>query len=86
MSSIPGLVYRTKMEQLDLLNTVLIANDMVNIEIEESEEEDLEGFTFTRQEGNMKSVSGADNMAYLEFSSSRMGQTSSGRTKEKRRR
>ena len=84
MASFPGLVYRTKMEQLDLLNTVLIANDMVEMEVNESDNEELEEFTFTRQEANMKSVSGADNMAYLEYSSSKLGQTSSGRMKEKR--
>lgn len=69
-------------KQLELLNTVLISNDMV--EVEDDADEVLELYSFTRKTGTMKSLSGADNMAYMEFSRS-SNKTSSGLNKEKKK-
>lgn len=86
MEYLTNLVYPTLQKQLELLNTVLIANDMVEFEDDDKEVNDLIGkdtFSFSRREGTIKSISGGDNMAYMEYSRSNV--TSSGRIKEKRK-
>lgn len=86
MEFLTNLVYPNLQKQLELLNTVLIANDMVEFEDDDKEVNDMigkEAFSFTRRDGMMKSISGGDNMAYMEYSRSNV--TSSGRVKEKRK-
>lgn len=84
MDLLTNLVYPTLPKQLELLNTVLIANDMVEFEEDDKEVNAMIGQdVFTRRVGSMKSISGGDNMAYLEYSRSNM--TSSGLAKPKRK-
>ncbi|CAB4386763.1 DNA repair helicase rad25 [Rhizophagus irregularis] len=96
MDKATDLVYRTHGEQLSLLSDVLLANDHdadLDNDIE-SNADDLPGVVtsrnFTSQQkgyggvkrsvGSMKSLSGADDMAYMEFSH---GNSSSTKTMKK---
>ncbi|KAJ3063385.1 hypothetical protein HDU98_000812 [Podochytrium sp. JEL0797] len=80
METVAPLVYRTLNERLELLATVLVSNDMVDLEeLEDEVEEDVlamyrgdvvggggSGVHVTQAAASMKSLSGADNMAYIE--------------------
>ncbi|KAJ3088535.1 hypothetical protein HK102_008529 [Quaeritorhiza haematococci] len=89
----PDLVYATRSEQLELLNTVLLSTEL------DDDDEDLGPaidslYVATRQQhlvaapqvirrtGGMKSLSGADSMAYMEYS--RGTATTSGGRRDKR--
>ena len=67
LESFPDLVYATYKEQVELLQAVLLATE------EDAEEEALDGgddveqVTLVRKAGSMKSLSGADDMAYIEY-------------------
>ena len=70
-----NLVFTTKTDQLKLLNDVLLANESDLKEEEIAITDDIETFAMSqsampkarRVEGNVKSLSGADNMAYIEY-------------------
>jgi DNA excision repair protein ERCC-3 len=93
------LAYKSKEEQLELLNTVLIANENA-AEIDndvEANVDDLPGTTTSRNfsrlpgfgngvkrnVGSMKSLSGADHMAYNEYARRSGGSKKSKKEKEK---
>lgn len=68
MECFPDLVYSSYKEQVELLQAVLLATE------EDAEEEALDGgddveqeVTLVRKTGSMKSLSGADDMAYIEY-------------------
>ncbi|KAJ3031828.1 UNVERIFIED_CONTAM: hypothetical protein HDU68_012334 [Siphonaria sp. JEL0065] len=87
METVAPLVYRTINERLELLATILVSNDMIDLsQIEDADEDEdarglyaagggfgssssLSGGTgsrFSQSTATMKSLSGADNMAYIE--------------------
>jgi len=59
----PNLAYSTQREQLELLHAVLLASEQ---EEEEENEDELETESRSKQ-GSMTSLSGADDMAYIEY-------------------
>ncbi|TPX36966.1 hypothetical protein SmJEL517_g01001 [Synchytrium microbalum] len=69
----PNQVYATKSQQIELLTTVLIANDKEDyIEKDDDVENsliDLDDGAVVRRVGNISSLSGADSMAYMEYTS-----------------
>jgi DNA excision repair protein ERCC-3 len=69
LAEFPDLVYLTLPSQLELLSTVLISNQIFDADEDESrvDDEDDEPLVIKRS-GNINSLSGADTMAYLEFS------------------
>ncbi|KAI9342671.1 DNA repair helicase rad25 [Obelidium mucronatum] len=81
MDTVAPLVYRTINERLELLATILVSNDMIDLSQFEEEVEDEDaiglytggggggsssGSRFSQTAASMKSLSGADNMAYIE--------------------
>jgi DNA excision repair protein ERCC-3 len=96
MSSMRDLVYPTLTNQLELLNTVLMAN-LGDISEEEEEAEDVvvigdssgeeeESVFVSRSGGLIAGFSGADSMAYMEIDrSSKFGREVAGATRGRRR-
>lgn len=79
--SAEGLVYSTKMEQLRLLNSVLMVVEediededvRVKDDVDTLEKRDTSNFklNITKTGGNMRSLSGGDDMAYMEINRSK---------------
>ncbi|PVV00104.1 hypothetical protein BB559_000116 [Furculomyces boomerangus] len=78
MDEFEDLVYKDKQSQIDLLHTVLMANESAaSLEEEDTGGDDNTSMvsggankgrqTVRRQTANLQSLSGADNMAYLEY-------------------
>ena len=72
LEEMPGRVYKDKLSQIDLLNTVLLASqkdeaeEEERVDVEEEEEEEVEE-RVVRKSGSLANLSGGDSMAYLEF-------------------
>lgn len=95
MESLDLLIYATLPSQLELLNTVLISTETFDdisdeepLDLSDTEPVAKETSTLMRRVGTMKSLSGADNMAYIEMNTSAASgsgrMTSSGLVRKKK--
>ncbi|TPX42318.1 hypothetical protein SeLEV6574_g05659 [Synchytrium endobioticum] len=86
--SVHNLVYSTKSQQIELLTTVLIANDTedyVEMDGDDAVDDELvDGAGVIRRLGDLNSLSGADFMAYMEYSSGSAGKRTRFRKYQKR--
>lgn len=67
VQSLPELVYASHKEQLELLRSVLMASETDADEEVIQVADDIENAGFTRRTGEVSALSGADDMAYLEY-------------------
>lgn len=69
VEELPGLVYSSQKEQLELLQSVLLANETDADEevIESKDDVEDHSSAVVRKKMQMKTVSGADDMAYIEY-------------------
>lgn len=62
----PDLVYATQKEQIELLQSVLMANEQDAEDEQVEVTDDVEAIPVQRKKGSLKTISGADDMAYME--------------------
>ena len=67
MSEMPDLVYSTGKEQLELLRSVIMASEADADDEIIQVADDIEGPSYVRKSANISAISGADDMAYLEY-------------------
>lgn len=67
MHEIPDLVYSTHKEQLELLRSVLMASEADAEEEVVAVADDIEATSYTRRSGSVSSLTGASDMAYMEY-------------------
>ncbi|KNC97502.1 DNA repair helicase rad25 [Spizellomyces punctatus DAOM BR117] len=86
LENISDLVYATRAEQLELLNTVLVSTEVDEDDSDILPPDDIRSLrarlepVVVRRSGTLQSLSGGDSMAYIEYSKT----STSGITKEKR--
>ena len=67
LQDLPDLVYSTHKEQLELLRSVLMASEADAEDEIIQVADDIEGHGFSRRTGQVSTLSGADDMAYMEY-------------------
>ena len=67
LQELPDLVYSTHKEQLELLRSVLMASEADAEDEVIQVADDIEGQHFSRRSGQISTLSGADDMAYMEY-------------------
>lgn len=67
LQDLPELVYSTQKEQLELLRSVLMASEADAEDEVIQIADDIEGSTYSRRTGQISTLSGADDMAYMEY-------------------
>ncbi len=67
VNEIPDLVYSTQKEQLELLQSVLLATEVDADEEDIHVADDVEDTRVIRKKTNLTAVSGGDDMAYIEY-------------------
>lgn len=67
LEDLPDLVYSTNKEQLELLRSVLMASEADAEDEVIQIADDIEGHSFSRRTGQISTLSGADDMAYMEY-------------------
>lgn len=67
MHELPDLVYSSHKEQLELLRSVLMASEADADEEVINVADDIEGSTYSRRAGSISSLTGASDMAYMEY-------------------
>ena len=67
LEDLPDLVYPTQKEQLELLRSVLMASEADAEDEVIQVADDIEGHSFSRRAGRISTLSGADDMAYMEY-------------------
>lgn len=67
LQDLPELVYSTQKEQLELLRSVLMASEADAEDEVIQIADDIEGTSYSRRTGQISTLSGADDMAYMEY-------------------
>lgn len=67
LQDLPDLVYSTHKEQLELLRSVLMASEADAEDEVIQVADDIEGTSYSRKTGQVSTLSGADDMAYMEY-------------------
>lgn len=67
LKDLPDLVYSSNKEQLELLRSVLMASDADTEDEVIQIADDIESHSYSRRTGQISTLSGADDMAYLEY-------------------